>query len=93
MEDTTRTDVLDGYAKGFLEIARAEGDPDSLANELFAVGRAIDGSDELRDAITDTRVPFDRKQALLADVLGGRASNLAISLVTMLVSAGKARDI
>ena len=93
MEDTTRTDVLDGYAKGFLEIARAEGDAEALANELFAVGRAIDGSDELRDAITDTRVPFDRKQSLLADVLGERASNLAISLVTMLVSAGKARDI
>jgi len=93
MEDTTRTDVLDGYATGLLEIARAEGDTESLANELFAVGRAIDGSDELRDAITDIRVPFGRKHSLVTDVLGGRASNLAISLVTMLVSAGKARDI
>lgn len=93
MEDTTRTDVLDGYASGLLEIARAEGETESIANELYSIGRAIDGSDELRDAITDIRVPFERKRNLLADVLGGRASQVAISLVTMLVSAGKARDI
>ena len=89
----TRTQVLDGYAAGLLVIAKAEGGGDDLANELFAIGRAIDGSDELRDAITDIRIPLERKQTILADVLEGRASSMAIALVNMLVSAGKARDI
>lgn len=93
MDDTTRTGVLEGYAAGLLAIAGAEGTADSLANELFAIGRAIDGSDELRETITDIRVPVDRKQTLLADVLDGRASSVAIALVNMLVGAGKGRDI
>lgn len=93
MDDATRTQVLEGYAAGLLAIARAEGEGDALAGELFSIGRAIDGSDELRDAITDIRVPVERKQALLADVLDGRASSTAIALVNMLVGAGKARNI
>ncbi|MCP3977366.1 MAG: ATP synthase F1 subunit delta [bacterium] len=93
MDDATRTQVLEGYAAGLLAIARAEGGEDTLAGELFSIGRAIDGSDELRDAITDIRVPVERKQALLVDVLDGRASSIAIALVNMLVGAGKARYI
>ncbi len=93
MDDATRTQVLEGYAAGLLEIARAEGGEDTLAGELFSIGRAIDGSDEMRDAITDIRVPVERKQALLADVLDGRASSIAIALVNMLVGAGQARNI
>lgn len=93
MDDTTRTGVLDGYAEGLLAIAAAEGDANALANELFAIGRAIEGSDELRDAITDIRVPIERKQNLLGEVLEGRATSVALALVNMLVGAGKARDI
>lgn len=93
MDETTRTGVLEGYATGLLAIAGAEGDANEIANELFAIGRAIDGSDQLRETITDIRVPTERKQNLLSDVLGGRASSVAIALVNMLVGAGKARDI
>lgn len=93
MQDSYQTDVLDGYAAGLLAIAAAEGDADALAAELFAIGRAIDSSEELREAVTDIRVPGERKQNLLADVLQGRASRTAIILVNMLVSAGRARDI
>lgn len=93
MDDATRTQVLGEYAAGLLTIARAENQGQALADELFTIGRAIDGSDELRDTITDIRIPVERKQTLLADVLGGRASGMAIALVNMLVGAGKARDI
>lgn len=93
MEETTLTDVIEGYATGLLAIARAEGGDEELGNELFAIGRAVDGSDELRDTITNTQIPVYRKQSVLADVLEGRATNMAISLVNMLVSSGRARDI
>ena len=93
MDDTTHAGVLAGYADGLLAIAGAEGDANAIANELFAIGRAIEGSDELREAITDIRVPVERKQNLLGDVLDGRASSVAVALVNMLVGAGKARDI
>lgn len=93
MDDATRTQVLEGYAAGLLAIAEVEGGGDALANELFSIGRAIDGSEALRDTITDVRVPVERKQALLADVLDGRATSIAIALVNMLVGAGKGRDI
>jgi F-type H+-transporting ATPase subunit delta len=93
MDDTTNADVLDGYAAGLLAIGQAEGGGEPLANELFAIGRAIDRSEELRDAITNIQIPVERKQNLLAQVLSSRASSMSIALVNMLVGAGKARDL
>lgn len=93
MDEATRTQILEGYADGLLAIAEAEGGGDTLANELFSIGRAIDGSEQLRDTVTDIRIPVERKQALLSEVLEGRTSTTAIALVNMLVGTGKAREI
>jgi F-type H+-transporting ATPase subunit delta len=81
------------YAEAFLGIAQAEGSVERLENELFRVARALEGSDQLRIALTDAAIPVERRQGIVEDLLGGRASALTTALVSFLVGAGRVREL
>ncbi len=85
-------DPTDSYAAGILEIARAEGELDRLSDELFRVSRSFEASSELREALSDARLPADRKAGIVADLLGD-ASPLVASLVNLIVGMGRAADL
>lgn len=86
---------IEGYAEALLDVARAEGLLDVVESELFNVARAMEGSDELRSALTDPVIPVAKRQAIIEDLLGPArgASNLTTSLVSFIVGAGRARDL
>jgi len=88
-EATSREMRIDGYAAAMLDIARAEGDPDGLSDELIRVAAAFGQSEELRATLRDTLIPFERKQGVVDDLLGGRVSRVTISLVNLLIGAGR----
>ena len=50
-------------------------------------------SDELRNALTDELVPAERRQAIVEDLLGSRASPTTVSLVSLVVGSGRGRDL
>jgi F-type H+-transporting ATPase subunit delta len=87
------TDRLDAYAAAIFEIARAEGSLDSVEDELFRFARILEGSDELRQTLTDQVLPPEKRQAIVEDLLGDKASPLTISLVSFVVSAGRAKEL
>ena len=89
MSDAAR---IDGYAAAVLDVARAEGDQAGLSDELFQVAQAFETSEELRETLTDRRVPLDRKKGIVDDVLGGRASEATIGLVNLLVTTNRIAD-
>lgn len=82
-----------GYATAILEIARAEGDTDRIADELFRIAKAFDSSEPLRQAMTDSRIPVDRKHGIIDELLGSRASSTAVQLVNFIVGQGMARQL
>lgn len=86
-------DRIDGYASAILELAKAEGQLERVGDELFRIARAFEFSAELRDALTDPRVPGERKKGVVDDLLGGRTSPLTLNLVNFVVSAGRASDL
>jgi F-type H+-transporting ATPase subunit delta len=86
----TPASVVDGYARGLFEVAKAEGDVDGIADQIFRIANAVESSEPLRDALTDSRIPVDRKHGIVDELLGSRASGLVVSLVNFLVSAGHA---
>jgi F-type H+-transporting ATPase subunit delta len=86
---TSDADRIDGYAAAVLSVARAEGDQSGLSDQLFQVAQAIDGSEELRDALTNPRIPFDRKKAIVDDLLGTRTSAVVVNVVELLVANGR----
>jgi F-type H+-transporting ATPase subunit delta len=87
------TDRIDGYASALFEVARAENDLDEVEDELFRFARALEASDELRNALTDELVPAERRQAIVEDILGKKASSTTTALVSFVVGAGRGRDL
>jgi F-type H+-transporting ATPase subunit delta len=86
-------DRIDAYADALFGVARAEGTLGEVEDELFRFSQTLSGSDELRDALTDARIPAARRQQIVEDLLGGRASTVTTSLVSMVVGAGRAREL
>ncbi len=90
MADLERTDA---YARALLGVARAEGSLGEVEDELFRFARALDGSEELREALTDARLPASRRQQIVEDLLGSRATPVTTALVSVVVGTGRGRDL
>lgn len=86
-------DRIDGYARALFEIARAEGTLDEVEDELFRFARSYESSDALRNALTDEQIPAAKRQAIVEDLLGGKATSTTTQLVSMVVGSGRGRDL
>jgi F-type H+-transporting ATPase subunit delta len=84
---------IDGYAAALFEVARAEGTLDEVEDELFRFARSFESNDELRASLTDEMIPAARRQGIIEDLLGGRATSTTVQLIAMVVGAGRARDL
>jgi len=87
------SDRINGYADAMLAVATAEGDVKGISDELFAVGRAVDTNDDLRNAISNPQMPADRKIQIMDDLLDGKARAATKGLVSMVVGAGRGGDL
>ena len=74
-------------------MARAEGTLGEVEDELFRFSQTLQGNDELRDALTNPGIPASRRQQIVEDLLGGRASPTTVALVSMVVGTGRAREL
>ena len=86
-------DRIDGYATALFEVARAEGSLDEVEDELFRFARTLEGSDELRNVLVDEAIPAVRREGIVEELLGGKASGVTTSLVSFVVGAGRGRDL
>ncbi len=84
---------IEGYARALFEVARAEGTLDEVEDELFRFARSYESSDALRSALTDEMVPAGKRQAIVEDLLGGKATSTTTQLVSMVVGSGRGRDL
>lgn len=82
----------EGYAQALFELASAEGALEATERDLFAISRTLTDSSELRDALTNPQLPMDRKQSIIDDLLGGRASDLVRNLVSFIIGQGRASE-
>lgn len=84
---------IDGYARALFEIARAEGTLDEVEDELFRFARSYESSDALRNVLTDEMIPAAKRQAIIEDLLGGKATPTTTQLVSMVVGSGRGHDL
>ncbi len=81
------------YASALLGVARSEGNLAEVEDELFRFARTLDSNDELRTTLSDAALPVSRRQQIVEDLLGGRANPVTVALVSMVVGAGRSRDL
>jgi F-type H+-transporting ATPase subunit delta len=86
-------DRIDVYAKAMLDIVQVEGHIDEVEDELFRFARTYESSDTLRDALTDEMVPAAKRQAVVEDLLGGKATPTTVQLISMVVGSGRGREL
>ena len=86
-------DRIEGYARGILEMARAEGELERVEGELLAISRAFETSPDLRSSLTDPQLPLEKKQAIVDGLVGGRATSLTVGLVQLMVSQKRASEL
>lgn len=86
-------DRISQYASGIFSIATGEGELDRVRAELLEIGRAFQSSNELRDALSNPQLPAERKEAIVNDLLGSRATDLTRNVVSLIVGMGRANSI
>ena len=91
--DPIHSDPIRAYATAVLEIGRAEGELEKVERELLTVAQTFATSNELRDALTNPQLSFERKQGIIDDLIGGRASSLTVGLVSFIVAQGRATEL
>ena len=84
---------IEGYARALFEIARAEGTLDEVEDELFRFARSYESSDALRTTLTDENLPAEKRQAIVEDLLDGKATTTTVQLISMVVGSGRGRDL
>lgn len=91
MDDAARH--VDAYASALLRIASAEEDPASAADEMYHAAVGLSGSPELIDTLADVRIPGERKQGIINDLLGTHAAGVTVAAMNFLVAAGQSRNL
>jgi len=91
-EAPSRSDRINGYASALLAVAGAEADAARISDELSSVARAFATSDELRTTLGDSQIPFERKQAVVEELIGSQSAPVTTSLVHLLVSIGRIEE-
>ena len=82
-----------GYADALFAVAAAEGDLAAVEDALFRFAPALRSDDQLGSTLADQGVPVSRRQQVVEDLLGGKASATTTALVSMVVGAGRATDL
>lgn len=94
MTDTRNADTrIEAYADALFAIASAEGNLAEVEDELFRFARVLESNDELRSTLSDPHIPAARRQQVVEDLLGGRATPITVAMVTMVVGAGRANEL
>jgi F-type H+-transporting ATPase subunit delta len=86
-------ELVSGYAQALFVVAEAEGTLDAVETELFAFAGALEGSNDLRQALTDAALPGANKEAVIRDVLGATAHPVTVSLLSFVVGSGHAKEL
>ena len=84
---------IEAYSRALFEVAQAEGNLQIVEDELFRMARAIEANEKLRSTLTDATIPAARRQQVVEELLGGKASNTTIQLVSLIIGAGRGRDL
>ena len=79
---------INAYVVAMFEIASANEAVSAVEDDMFRLARAIESNEQLRAVLNDTSLPADRRQNIVEQLLGGKAHNVTVQLVSLLVGTG-----
>jgi F-type H+-transporting ATPase subunit delta len=88
---TNSTELVEQYARGLLAIVNAEGALERVEDELYRFAQALEGNNDLREALSDRQIPVERRLAVVEDLLGERADPQTVAAVAHVIASGRGR--
>ena len=79
---------VNAYVAAMFEIASANETVSVVEDDMFRLARAIESNEQLRAALNDTSLPAYRRQNIVEQLLGGKAHDVPVQLVSLLVGTG-----
>jgi F-type H+-transporting ATPase subunit delta len=85
--------VIHGYAEALFRVVNAEGDLDTVEDELFRFGKLLESNSELKQALSDQGIEKTQRVKVLDDLLAGKVSDHTFGLLAFIVTQGRARQL
>lgn len=82
-----------GYSDWEFESVADPAEIDEIEDELFRLARIVQGTPDLRQALTDLEVPVENRVALLNELVSDKVQDATARLACYLMRAGRPRDI
>jgi F-type H+-transporting ATPase subunit delta len=90
---TAQASRIDGYAAALLDVAGAEAGEADIVGEIHAAATALGSNAELVEVLRDPQVPTERKQGIVDELIGGRATQVTTASINFLIAAGQAKHL
>jgi F-type H+-transporting ATPase subunit delta len=84
---------LAGFAAALFEDVPERAVIEEVEDELFRFARMVEAEEPLRLALARQDLPFPLRQAVVSDLLSGRAQDATVRLATYAVAAGQGRGL
>lgn len=87
------TDRTSAYAQAVVALATGEGALDAVEDELLAVARAVDASDQLRRQLTDQHLPVGNRLTFAESAALSAAHPATRAALAMIIAADRAGEL
>ncbi|GAB4282472.1 MAG: F0F1 ATP synthase subunit delta [Coriobacteriia bacterium] len=81
-------ETVDTLARTLIELASLSDAVDAVDADLASVVKAVRGHIDLRQALTDTTLPAEKKRDILRDIFGESVAPETLAIVTLMVERG-----
>lgn len=82
------SELVETYARVLFDLAALSDSVDAAHDGLRGVVTAVRGNIDLREALSNTSIPAEKKRDILRDIFGGEVSPETLSVVTLMVDRG-----
>ncbi|MHB1342242.1 MAG: ATP synthase F1 subunit delta [Coriobacteriia bacterium] len=82
------SELVETYARVLFDLAALSDSVDAANDGLRGVVAAVRGNIDLREALSDTSIPAEKKRDVLRDIFAGEVSPETLSIVTLMVDRG-----
>ncbi len=84
---------ITAWADSILGIASAEGDSETVSEELHSLSRMIESDESLRSSLSDERISAADRTAAVEGALNGMASEVTTAIAGLVIGTGRIKDL
>ncbi|MEA2498461.1 MAG: F-type H+-transporting ATPase subunit delta [Actinomycetota bacterium] len=86
-------EIIRGYAEALFRVSQAEGELETVEDELYRFGKLLEENYELKRALSEQNVDHAGRVKILEELLGDKVSPHTLGMLTFIVAQDRARQL